>query len=178
MNTSQIEHACDGLSKFGGVVPIDVYVSSSKTNKMTVVNTDPSSLPGSHWFVVDKTLSPAVIFDSLGRLSPATQKDFWYRWSKKNVQPFTTFFPALQGPTTNVCGDYCILYIHLRHLGYSSQWIHNFLYTLALVLSKGRDTSHLRDHIVRDSVREYFVNDAPSKTHVLPVFNQICTAYQ
>ena len=177
MNTSQIEHACAGLDSFGGVMPIDMYTSLPMTNKMTVVNTDSSSLPGSHWFVVDRTLKPAVIFDSLGGLSPATQKGFWYKWSK-DVQPFTTFFLALQGLTTNVCGDYCVLYIHLRHLGYSPQWIHAFLYTLASVLTQSKDSSHLRDHIGRDSVKEHFITDAPSKAHVLPIFNQICTTYQ
>ena len=66
MNTNQLMKSCQGIAKFGGVYPKDVFLSSKHQKKMYIVNTDPSDRPGEHWFVVDNTVIPTTIFDSYG----------------------------------------------------------------------------------------------------------------
>ena len=55
-----------------------------------------------------------------------------------NVDPIQSF-------STNVCGDYCILFTHLRFNGYSHEDIVSSLILLD-------DDAHIRDHIVRRAV--------------------------
>lgn len=74
-----------------------------------VLNSDPSSQPGTHWicaFILPDS-SSVEFFDSYG-LAPTV-----YNFS---FPPSTTIFNTLtfQSPHTPVCGQYCILYLSFR----------------------------------------------------------------
>ena len=66
MNTWHIYEVCKPVKIFGGVYAKDTYIKTVKQEKLYVVNTDPSWAPGEHWFVVDHTQEPCVVFDSYG----------------------------------------------------------------------------------------------------------------
>ena len=77
MNTAEIYKACKSNKVFGGVYAKDTYRQVPKQAKLYVVNTDPSWSPGEHWFVVDHTQEPCVVFDSYGAQSPTSASKFW-----------------------------------------------------------------------------------------------------
>ena len=112
MNTSEIYKACGSNRVFGGVYAKDTFLQASKQKKLYVVNTDPSWSPGEHWFVVDHTQEPCVIFDSYGSKSPTSSSKFW----QGALGTAYYFSDTLQGATTNVCGDYCVSYVFYVHL--------------------------------------------------------------
>ena len=62
---------------FGGVYAKDTYKQAAKQAKLYVVDTDPSWSPGEHWFVVDHTQEPCVVFDSHGARSPTACSECW-----------------------------------------------------------------------------------------------------
>ena len=70
MNTADIYKVCKSNKVFGGVYAKDTYTY--------VINTDPSWSPGEHWFVVDHTQEPCVVFDSYGAMSPTSSSKFWH----------------------------------------------------------------------------------------------------
>jgi len=169
MNTSMLNNACSGIEGFGGTMPLDVYLHKQVTRDMCIVNTDPSTRPGTHWFVVDNTTQTApYIFDSYGRKSPTYGH---YAW----VQRFgmvTNASSVLQGPTTNVCGDYCLIYILLRFSGHAPQKITNLLQNIA-------SGTHARDHIVREYTSNHLgINMDTTHIHVTPGLNQICSVFE
>ena len=85
-----------------------------------VANTDPSTLPGYHWvaFVVFAD-RPSVIyfFDSFGM--PLSSYDDLYQTCLNKGYFSDTHIVAsvntrsLQGPTSSVCGHYCVLFLYL-----------------------------------------------------------------
>ena len=107
MNTAEIYKACGSNKAFGGVYAKDTFIQASKQKKLYVVNTDPSWSPGEHWFVVDHTQEPCIIFDSYGAKSPTSSSKFW----QGALGTAYYFNDTLQGATTNVCGDYCVFYV-------------------------------------------------------------------
>ena len=56
---------------------------------------------------MDHTQEPCVVFDSYGAQSPLSPVEFW----QGTLGTAYFFNDALQGLTTNVCGDYCIFYV-------------------------------------------------------------------
>ena len=169
MNTSMLNSACSGIEGFGGTMPLDVYLRKRVTRDMCIVNTDPSTRPGTHWFVVDNTSHTApFIFDSCGTKSPTYRHHIW-------VQRFgavTNASSVLQGPTTNVCGDYCLIYILLRFSGHSPQNITKLIQELT-------PHTHARDHIVREFTTNYLGIDMDTRhIHITPRLNQICSIFE
>ena len=163
MNTSQLFDICKGLRYFGDVVALDIYMQRKKHRDMCIVNTDPSHLPGRHWFVVDRTWIPTVVFDSYGVLSPTGTDAFWRGYIKEYI----SFSAPLQSFSTNVCGDYSVMYVYLRHKGYSPLWIHSFLQNLC-------ENDHIRDHIVRSVSSSEFNVYVSSGPHVTAEGDQSC----
>ena len=111
MNTADIYKVCKSNKVFGGVYAKDTYRQVPKQAKLYVVNTDPSWSPGEHWFVVDHTQEPCVVFDSYGAKSPTSSSKFW----QGTLGTAYYFNDILQGATTNVCGDYCVFYVFCVH---------------------------------------------------------------
>ena len=169
MNTSMLNNACSGIEGFGGTMPIDIYLRKRVDDDMCIVNADPSTGPGTHWFVVDNTTSTIPhIFDSYGSKSPTYQNNAWLlRFGK-----VTNSAHVLQGPTTNVCGDYCLIYILLRFAGHSPKKITELLHELA-------SHTHARDHVVREYTSNHLgINMDTMRIHVIPGLNQICSIFE
>lgn len=166
MNTRHIYEVCRPVNIFGGVYAKDTYIKTAKQEKLYVVNTDPSWAPGEHWFVVDHTQEPCVVFDSYGAQSPSSSSAFW----QGTLGAAYFFDNALQGPTTNVCGDYCIFYVFLRATGRTPR-------SCFSLLSKLGDSTHDRDHTVREMCLSTFGAFNDNGVHVSSLLNQICKAF-
>ena len=69
---------------------------------------------------------------------------------------------ALQGLTTNVCGDYCVFYV--------------FYDLVCLWLRKLGDSIHDRDHCVREICLSFFGAFGDDGVHVSPLVSQTCKA--
>ena len=153
MNSQQIEQYLRGTSGFLGVFASDefrTHARHSKIQGLFIVNTDPSTYPGRHWFVVDALRRPVVVFDSYGVLSPSSSlPDISLALHHLSPRGWRRTTPVLQSLDTNVCGDYCIVYCALRSW---SRWsIERTLRSLSL----DADT-HLRDHAIRDLTARLF----------------------
>ena len=141
MNSHEIRMLCSRVTSFEGVYPLDLYISRKQRRDICVVNTDVSSQPGEHWFVIDTSVSPPFVFDSYGVKGPFIAKDLWYSVFKQ-IQSSTL---VLQGPTTNVCGDYCVVYAILRERKFPPEKIEHLLFNLS-------NSTHQRDHIIREYI--------------------------
>ena len=124
MNTKKIITICKTDAKiapvFSGVFPSDCLPKSVFYPTAFVLNTDPKSKPGTHWvsIYIDGE-GRGDYFDSYGKEPPISFKRFLdkncIQWQYNNRQ--------LQAPLTSVCGQYCILFLHLRCRNVSMQSI-------------------------------------------------------
>ena len=94
--------------KFRGVMAYDELPVGMAEPGLYIVNTGLSSTPGKHWVSVflDETCE---YFDSLGK-PPKEVIGFINRQGKA----FTYSDTRLQGGSSDVCGDYCILYAYFK----------------------------------------------------------------
>lgn len=122
MNTEQLQCAiqCDTYMKSCviGVFSVDHIPSHIAPGMGVIVNTDPANLPGRHWiaFYLNQQ-NELECFDSFGN-SPAVYsmylRQFMNRFSKTIINR-----RHLQSGNTNVCGQYCLLYLICRCRGRS-----------------------------------------------------------
>lgn len=118
MNTLELIHILDDLECFLGVFTRD-KLPTKKLSKPAgvVINTDTTDGPGEHWiscfFPKD---SDAEYFDSYG-LPPLHEEvvDFLHLNSPRG---FSYNSSTLQAANSNVCGNYCILFLYARCHGY------------------------------------------------------------
>jgi hypothetical protein len=101
MNTQQIEHASKTSKKFCGVFPADQLPKSLSTFPCGfVVNTDPSTKPGTHWVVFYfPTYNTGEFFDSYGQPPEHYNESFKtyfkpYEW-KHNTQKLQSSWAIL-----------------------------------------------------------------------------------
>lgn len=166
MNTNQLRRNLGRNSSFNGVYPRDIFVSTPLENGIHIVNTDISSSPGEHWFVVEIYGRNAFIFDSYGALSPIGSCRDVIRHIARHTSNINMNIPTLQSLDTNVCGDYCLLYAVARERGHSV--------TEILLRLLHFQTSHLRDHVVRNFISHNFNRTSPDtgygfdRVHVFP----------
>ena len=107
---------------FCGVIPID-HLTLKRVRRPCsfIINTDPSSQPGQHWFAVfDPRLNsqPIEIFDSFGL--PSHQKllfDFIKINSHRNQFIYNT--RKIQADDSINCGKFSLLYIYFKAKGYT-----------------------------------------------------------
>ena len=167
MNTRNIYEVCRPVRIFGGVYARtgQLQTDSETGEAINVVNPDPLWAPGEHWFVVDHTQYPCVVFDSYGGQSPLSSSVFW----QGTLGAAYFLNNALQGLTTNVCGDYCIFYVFLRAMGKTPRPCFS-------LLSKLGDSTHDRDHSVHEMCLSIFGAFDNNGVHVSPLLNQICKA--
>lgn len=80
-----------------------------------IVNTDPNYLPGSHWVAlyINKN-NYAYYFDSLGNVPINSVANILDR--NKITYDYNT--KRIQGDKSDVCGDYCLLFVYLACQGY------------------------------------------------------------
>lgn len=100
---------------------LGIFASDQLNFKITkrpcsmIVNTDPSSLPGTHWIAIYfDNHGDVKYFDSYGRKPFLKQFDVFLKLNarKKDTNPL-----RLQSDDSYVCGMYCIyfLYLCVRH---------------------------------------------------------------
>ena len=105
------------LPIFKGVYPKDL-VPKNILNGCVVVNTDDSNNIGTHWVAIHYRTTDSMdqsnyFFDSYG-FPPALYDIRVQHLGGSNTQ-------MLQGPTTNVCGYYCIYFVIMKQKKVSMQ---------------------------------------------------------
>jgi len=114
MNTEHIEKALTSFRPlFLGVYSRDDLPEDGRG--LMVANTDPSSLPGTHWIAiyVDSEGRHGEYFDSLGRKPSATFRSYLNRHCKYWI--FND--KQIQSIASRFCGHYCVYYCTLRCRG-------------------------------------------------------------
>lgn len=149
MNTAQLQCVvdCDIYMKNRvlGVYSADQIPSHLPCGRGIIVNTDPAYLCGRHWvaFCLNQN-NELQCFDSYGK-SPATYsvhlRLFMLLFSKI-VKPFQ----QLQGSNSNVCGQYCLLYLMCRCRGFSMKEVYH------LFCNK----THINDEFVYNLIKKEF----------------------
>lgn len=130
MNIEQLESAiqCDVYMKSHilGAFPADHIPSHLPLGTRIIVNTDPVRLPGRHWvaFFLNQR-NTLECFDSFGR-SPSRYsayiRQFMTRFSDTDINE-----KQLQSRDTNVCGQYCLLFLMCRCRGLSIDFFFTFI---------------------------------------------------
>ena len=123
MNTFQIsqilqsDSACSKI--YGGTWPIDKIPARTQRPICYVINTSPSWHSGTHWIAVFLNNKEHEFFCSLGTQPPKEVKRIMKRKNR-----LTKSKKRMQGLSSELCGQYCILYIMCRCRGYN---LNNFL---------------------------------------------------
>jgi hypothetical protein len=158
MNTTDIENILRTDRKcslyFKGVMPRDHFcdfvINADSTSYTVVFNSDPSHRPGQHWMVFVKNNTKGYYFDSYGQ-HPSTYPDVKEALSS-SVDTVYWSSERLQSLTTNTCGDYCILFCHLIHRGWTMEDIVTTLQSIG--------ASEKRDHFLRKLILHTYGQDA------------------
>jgi hypothetical protein len=136
MNTEQLQRViqCDGYmkSRILGVFSADDLPAHLTPGTGLIVNTDPANLPGRHWvaFYLNEQ-NELECFDSFGK-PPSTYsiylKQFMSRFSKLVMSDI-----HLQSRNSNVCGQYCLLYLMCRCRGLSVHYFYHMFCSRASI---------------------------------------------
>ena len=129
---------------FGGVYPRDVIPELLPHHKAIVVNTDPHDRPGAHWVCLYLSSPTVEYFDSYGL--PPTHKDI-QDFIQRHGETWTHNTHCYQDLNTDVCGQYCVYFLHQRHRHRSTvqEW-----------LLPWKGTALQRDPFVADWFKETF----------------------
>lgn len=113
LSSIDINRYCNPLRKKGlflGCFPDDkIPESGYNTPYCFIVNTDPSTAPGTHWVAVF-VLNPNVVwyFDSLNGVPTESMKLFLNSFSKILINE-----RAYQSIFSELCGHFCIVFLYL-----------------------------------------------------------------
>src|SRR5271154_323152 len=106
------------------VIPCDGLSNMTHNNFAYIVNSDPSSKPGTHWLALyqnpkDKSIE---FFDSFGMSFEYYGVNFteFIMNCNRNVKISNRHIQSLHGTT---CGEYCVYFLAKRTKGYSFQSI-------------------------------------------------------
>ena len=122
MDSIQILHA---LKKVMGDACLGVFPSDKLPNDVPqppwgfVVNTDPSSLPGTHWLAIFCSPDSVAYFDSYGQKPMVKSIEKWLSVYK----PYWINKKRIQGPVSSVCGQYCVYFLVQRWWGKENEEI-------------------------------------------------------
>ena len=97
---------------FRGVLSFDELCCCSEETGLFVVNLDVSTGSGTHWVCLNLEHQKSEYFDSLGNFSSKLE-DFLL---KRNCD-YVYNPKKIQADTSDVCGDYCILFSFFRSRG-------------------------------------------------------------
>lgn len=166
MNTSQLECCidCDMLLKryVAGVFPIDRLPNDFvKYPSGFIVNTDVHSKAGTHWLSLYIERNGRVeFFDSYGK-PPSYYNNCLTEWINRHSLVIRNNHRRIQGDFSNVCGIYCLHYLHQRRAGRSMEEIvHHF-----------SDTNYREND---QFIFEYFARAYPHCLTSECVYNQTC----
>ena len=143
MNTKEINKLLKNELSFVGTFPRDNIPFVAQRPSSFVVNTDHSTFNGQHWiaFHVDKK-NVIYYFDSYGRKPIDNEiKATLRRYTNKPIK-FSDMW--IQGTMSDVCGEYCVLFILYMNRGFSMQ---HFLNQFS------PSDTHFNDQLVRTIVR-------------------------
>ena len=110
---------------FCGVIPINHLPLKKIHRKCSfIVNTDESSLPGTHWFAIyiPKT-GPIEYFDSFGRQPEEKEVKYFIKINNRRVIYNSKL---LQSSESITCGHFCIFYLLFRNRGYTMKMFTKF----------------------------------------------------
>ena len=126
-----------------------------------IVNTDISSRPGRHWvafFIRDD--NDIEFFDSYGQ-QPGIYNGLFMSWMHRHAKTVLVSGQHLQNDYSNVCGLYCVHFLHQRFLGVSMDQIFNS-FSISDTEENDNYMLDLFSRVYPDCVRNGFV------------YNQIC----
>lgn len=134
MDTGQLREVLsrEFKSSFGGVYPVDLLPDQLRPGeKAVVVNTDPQDRPGEHWVCLYVSNPVVEYFDSYG--FPPLQKEI-QDFIQRHAQQWTYNPYRYQDWNTDVCGQYCVYYLHQRDKKRkkSDEWLFPFDQSSAL----------------------------------------------
>ena len=119
MDTKEILEYMKFYPDFLGVFPLDHIPETHRRPCSMIINTDVCTEPGTHWVALYLSKDGSgEYFDSFGL--PPLLPSFWYYLSKACPKGFTHNSIVLQDINATTCGLYAIVYLKLRHKGFSS----------------------------------------------------------
>lgn len=168
MDTYQLEKVLsrDLGSSFGGVYPVDLIPDLKSKEKAMVINLDPHDKPGSHWVCLYLNGNTVEYFDFYG-LPPISKpiKEFMDR----NGYHMTYNKNRYQDYNTNVCGEYCVYFLHHRHRRGPNVFNHLF--------PKGWKPKQT-DKYVREWFNEHYRKPKTHKGQCCKTFQQNCIGWE
>lgn len=97
---------------FRGVFPCDKLPKRFKRPALIIANTDASTESGRHWVAFYIPIKgPSEYFDSVGR-KPVNEE--FIKFLKRCGKSYVYNLKRLQGVFSNVCGNYCSMYLLYR----------------------------------------------------------------
>jgi len=118
MDTRKILEYMKPYTAFLGAFPLNHVPETHQRPCSMIINTDPCTEPGTHWVALFlNSDGTGEYFDSFGL--PPLHPLLWYYIRKACPQGLTHNCITLQSYEANTCGLYAILYLKLRHKGYS-----------------------------------------------------------
>ena len=128
LSTAEINQTLCDLEYFGGVLAINQLPLCVDTYpKLYIINTDPIELPGKHWVAVCIDDTPEF-FDSMGKPPSHYGNNIEYFMLNNSIcNNYMYNSMQIQSYNSDLCGQYCIYYCMLKHMGYSiHQIVHRF----------------------------------------------------
>jgi len=125
MNTSQILNKCRQIDSFGGVFAADQLPQTlNKVPFSLIVNTHKSNMPGEHWVAIYINKNNfGEYFDSFGMAPYVDEIENFLHTVCKDGWTYNS--TPIQGLSSIKCGQFCILFIWLRNLGFTMSQISN-----------------------------------------------------
>lgn len=113
MNTIElVEMLCRYCHNFGGVFAAN-ELSEIRNNGFYILNTDVIGQKGKHWIAMFINSELCEFFDSAGN-HPSFYHKNWHKFLLQKTGAYVYNDLPFQKHNTQVCGEYCVLYIILR----------------------------------------------------------------
>jgi hypothetical protein len=136
MNTLELEESLKNVKNFEGVFSKDMFISSGKIPASYIINTSTSKSIGEHWVAIYILKNLIIYFDSLGG-NPFTDYYFKKILQSLKIKNITFSKVKIQGDLSNVCGQYCLFFIHCMSKGMKfDSFLSNFTYSNLYVNDK------------------------------------------
>lgn len=118
LDTDQIDHYLRSNTKFKGAFPCDQIPNFTDSEYSVIINTDNSTLPGSHWTALVIKGSNGYYFDSFGRFYSNSSFPLDYIENLNSIcrdKKMKFQDKVLQSFHSNTCGEFCVYFIKQFH---------------------------------------------------------------